>query len=128
MASETGWIFGSYDPGVEYRSKPDDPDVVQRRKKFVFTRYKLSQDQLPTVAYEGDIVPASTLGADNGEIGGERPLSSNAQKFICTEVRLDNEGGQGSGMYRATEVWEAYSDWYDWTTIEADLGTANPFT
>lgn len=128
MAGETDWIFGSYDPGVEYRSKPDDPDVVQRRKKFVFTRYRLSCEQLPTASAEGQITSATSLGADNGEAVGTRPLSSNAQKFICTEVRLDNEGGQGSGMYRATEVWEAYSDWYDWTTIEADLGTANPFT
>ena len=126
MAAETGWIFGRLDPSVEYRSKPGDESVVQRRKVITFVRYRLSFDQLPTASTEGTIVAANTLSADNGEITGARSLTG-SYSVILTDVVLDNEGGQGSGMYRATETWQAFSDWYDWTTIEADLGVTNPF-
>ena len=126
MAAETGWIFGRYDPSVEYRSKPGDESVTQRRKVWTFIRYRLSCEQLPTVSAEGTIKEANELEANNGEAIGSRAFTSTT-KFILTDVVLDNEGGQGSGMYRATETWQAFSDWYDWTTLEADLGVTNPF-
>jgi hypothetical protein len=128
MGSETGWIFGRYEPGAEYRSKPGDESVVQRRKVATFVRYKLSCEQLPERGTEGETADISSLGASNGEIAGERVISSTAAaKMILTDVAIDNEGGQGSGMYRATETWQHFSDWYDWTTLETDLGTTNPF-
>ena len=127
--AQTGWIFGRFDPGVEYRSKPGDESVVQRRKVATFVRYRLSCEQLPTRSDEGTIRIVSLLTASNGEAIGERYLADPAvsAKMILTDVVIDNEGGQGSGMYRATETWQYFSDWYDWTTIEDDLGVSEPF-
>ena len=126
MAAETGWIFGSFDPSVEYRSKPGDESVTQRRKVYTFVRYRLSFDQLPTASAEGTIVAANTLSADNGESTGPRSMTG-TYNFLLIDVTLNNEGGQGSGMYRATETWVAFSNWYDWTTLESDLGISSPF-
>ena len=120
----TDWIFSQYDPGVEYRSSPSNPDVVQRRKKASYTRYKLHFGAMTFTNDEGSIETGNSLSSYNGTVEGA-PLGS--IKYICTSHILDQEAGQGSEMWKETQVWESYSDWYDWTTIQADLGISNPF-
>lgn len=126
----TGWIFGSFDPSVEYRSKPGDEDVVQRRKKAQYTRYRLLAGPVVYTASEGKIANASDIESSNGtfEAISTQGRPTGSERWICSEDRLDNEGGQGSGMWRQTQVWEAFAAWYDWTSIESDLGVTNPFT
>lgn len=124
-AISTSWIFAQYNPGVEYRSSPNNPDIVQRRKKASLTRYKLHFGNLPFSSVEGSIEAGNSIESYNGAI--QRTLDADVN-YICTEHILDQEGGQGSEMWKETQIWEAYSDWYDWTTIEDDLGTGNPFS
>ena len=120
----TGWIFGKFDPGVEYRTKPGDEEVVQRRKKLTYVRFRNHFGSITFNNAEGTISPANDLESTNG---GVTAKPSGTSKMIMSDHSLDQEGGQGSAMWRETEVWEAYTDWTDWTTIETDLGITNPF-
>lgn len=126
MTELTNWIFASYDPATEYRSSPDNPDITQRRIRASLTRYRLVFGSFTGYGgSEGTIVDGSSIQFSNGGVATETLTAY--QKWICTEDRLDNEGGQGSDMSKQTQVWETFSEWRDWVTLEADLGISNPF-
>lgn len=121
--AQTNWIFGGYEPGVEFRAKPGEEEIVQRRKRLMLTRIKLSCDEIPTVGSIGSTAAASTITASNGD--AQIAISNDGEfNVLLTGLKLDNEAGQGSNMYRATEVWEAFSEWTDWTTLAEDLGVS----
>ena len=121
--AQTDWIFGGFEPGIEFRAKPGAEEIVQRRKKLRLTRYKLSCDELPDVGEIGETAEATTITASNG--AAQIAIStSGTYNVLLVEAKLDNEAGQGSNMYRGTEVWESYSPWSDWTTLQDDLGVA----
>ena len=123
-AQSTGWIFGKFDPGMEHRNKQGSDTVVERRKKVVYVRYRLHFGAITFSNQEGTISVATDLASTNGTGASGSPLGSTS--FILSDHTLDNEGGQGSAMWRETEVWEAFSTWEVWDTIEDDLGV-NPF-
>ena len=124
------WIFKGFDPGIEYRTKPGDEDTVQRRKKVSYARSRILAGSVQFVSAEGKIAEAGDLDSNNGNFGGApgtgRPTGS--ARFICSDNRLDNAGGQGSGIYNETQTWEAYTNWEDWPDIESELGVTNPLT
>ena len=124
--TSSGWIFGKFDPGAEYRSKPGDENTVQRRKKINYVRYRIHSGAINFVNQEGTIAVSNTLSSTNGTGASGAPLGS--ANMILSDHVLDNEAGQGSAIWRETESWEAFSNWVDWTTITADLGVTDPFS
>jgi hypothetical protein len=120
----TDWIFSKFDPGIEYRSKPESPDIVQRRGKATYARYRLHFGVITFASREGKTAAPSSLESTNGNAEGSPTTGtpSGGNLYILSDHALDNEGGQGSGMWRETQVWETYGPWEDWETLEDDLG------
>jgi len=124
----TGWIFGKYDPGVEYRTKPGEEDIIQVRRKVTYVRYRFHFGAINFSNQEGRVYGLNFLDSSNGLNITLSPTGSEATNALLVDHTLENEGGQGSGMFKETEVWDTFSNYSDMTTddVTTQLGVT-PF-